>query len=63
MGQGTLQRRLQFLRLGDALAECAQRPRHAGVVAAQRDADLMAFEALVQSLAAGAETFIVEDHR
>src|SRR5262245_6520869 len=62
MRQGAAQSRLQITRLLDALAIGAECPRHRGVVASQRDADLVPFETLVKRLPAGTETFVVQNY-
>src|SRR5262245_35748374 len=62
MRQGAAQSRLQITRLLDALAIGAECPRHRGVVASQRDADLMPFETLVKRLPTGTETFVVQNY-
>src|SRR5215475_5644808 len=62
MRQGAVQSRLQTTRMLDALAIGAECSRHRGVIASQRDADLMPFKTLVKRLPAGTETFVVQDY-
>src|SRR5262245_2102606 len=62
MRQGAVQSRLQITRPLDALAIGAECPRHRGVIASQRDADLMPFKTLVKRLPTSTETFVVQDY-
>src|SRR5262245_34516391 len=62
MRQGATQSRLQITRPLDTLAISAERPRHRGVIASQRNADLMPFETLVKRLPTSTETFVVQDY-
>src|SRR5262249_11992220 len=62
MRQGAAQSRLQIARLLDALPISAECPRHRGVIASQRDADLMPFKTLVKRLPTSTETFVVQDY-
>src|SRR5262245_54415820 len=62
MRQGAVQSRLQITRPLDALAIGAECPRHRGVIASQRDADLMPFKTLVKRLPTSPETFVVQDY-
>ena len=52
----------QCLRLHDLLAVRSERARQRRVVALQGHAELVPFEAIMQRLAAGAETLVVENH-
>src|SRR5215475_4213593 len=62
MRQGAVQSRLQITRPLDALAIGAECPRHRGVIASQRDADLMPFKTLVKRLPTSTETFVVQNY-
>jgi hypothetical protein len=59
MCQGPSQSRLKVSRLIDPFAKRTQRPRDAGIVATQCDADLVSFEPVVQRFTASAETLVI----
>jgi hypothetical protein len=50
---------LKVSRLIDPFAKRTQRPRDAGIVATQCDADLVSFEPVVQRFTASAETLVI----
>src|SRR5215471_18018257 len=62
MRQRAAQSRLQIPWLLNAFAVGAECPRHRGVIASQRDANLMPFKTLVKRLPTSTETFVVQDY-